>query len=360
MSEPLTFGVEEEFFVVDAAGHLSQYGGEVVEEAEEPDGELQKELTRAQAESATGICVTPGEVLAQLKSLRAKLAGAAARRGLRLLASGTAPLPEPGPPGITRGARYQRMAEHFGATAQSGATCGCHVHVAIPDREAGVRVINQVRRRLPALLALLTNSPIADGADTGYSSWRYQQWTRWPSAGPPPRFSSLDHYESLIDGWLRAGAILDRGMVYWDVRLSDNQPTVEFRVADVAAVPEHAALLAVLARGLVQTALDGEETLPELPNEVLRGQLWRASRDGAEGRVPHPVHGDLVPAPVVFDELLTHVASALKSTGDHEFAEEGLARHRADGSGAQRQRRAFADGGGARAVVDLLTVQPPS
>ncbi|SDY44015.1 carboxylate-amine ligase [Amycolatopsis xylanica] len=360
MSEPLTFGVEEEFFVVDAAGHLSERGGEVVEDADEPDGELQKELTRAQAESATAICHSPDELLDQLKSLRAKLAGAAAKRGLRLLASGTAPLPESGPPGITPGARYQRMAEHFGATAHSGATCGCHVHVAIPDKEAGVRVINQVRRRLPALLALLANSPITDGADTGYSSWRYQQWTRWPSAGPPPRFSSLDHYESLIDGWLRAGAILDRGMVYWDVRLSDKQPTIEFRVTDVAAVPEDAALLAVLARGLVQTALNDEEALPELPNEVLRGHLWRASRDGAEGRIPHPVHGDLVPAPAVFDELFTHVSDALKAAGDHEFAEEGLARHRASGGGAQRQRDAFADGTNLCAVVDLLAVPPPS
>ncbi|WP_370948916.1 glutamate--cysteine ligase [Amycolatopsis sp. cg5] len=356
MSEPLTFGVEEEFFVVDVEGHLSQLAGEVVEAADEPNGELQKELTRAQAESATDVCRSPEELLDQLKSLRAKLAGAAAERGLRLLASGTAPLPEPGPPGITPGARYQRMAEHFGATAHSGATCGCHVHVAIPDKATGIRVLNQVRRRLPSLLALLANSPIAQGADTGYSSWRYQQWTRWPSAGPPPRFSSLDHYESLIDGWLRAGAILDRGMVYWDVRLSDNQPTIEFRVADVAPVPEDAALLAVLARGLVQTALDTEEDLPELPNEVLRGHLWRASRDGSDGRLPHPVHGDLVPAPAVFDELLTHVGDALKAAGDHDFAEAGLARHRESGCGARRQRRAFGDGANAAAVVDLLTV----
>ncbi|WP_328456296.1 carboxylate-amine ligase [Amycolatopsis sp. NBC_00438] len=354
----LTFGVEEEFFVVDRRAMLSHAGDDVVDAAEAAGGnrgELQHELTRTQAEAATDICRTHSGALSQLRGLRADLAGAAAKRGLRLLPSGCAPLSEVEAPIITPTPRYEQMADHFGATARTALTCGCHVHVAIPDKETGIAVLNRVRPWLPALLTLTANSPITDGYDTGYHSWRYQQWSRWPSAGPPPKFASLDEYESVVDAWLRAGSILDRGMVYWDVRLSENQPTLEFRIADVAATPEEAVLLAVLARGLVATVLDDGAPPPDLPNEVLRAQLWRASRDGATGRCPHPRTGDLMPASAVLEDLITLTGPALDAAGDREFAEEGIARLIAGEGGADRQREAFAKRQRAEDVVDLLS-----
>jgi carboxylate-amine ligase len=353
-----TFGVEEEFFVVDRHGRLSQTGDDVVDAAEaavDSEGDLQHELTRAQAETATDVCRTHAEALRQLRRLRGDLADAAAKRGLRLLPTACPPLSETDLPTITPSPRYERMAEHFGATARTSLTCGCHVHVAIPDKETGVRVLGQVRPWLPVLLTVTANSAIADGRDTGYSSWRYQQWTRWPSAGPPPRFASLDEYESIVDGWLRAGSILDRGMIYWDVRLSEKQPTLEFRIGDVAATPEEAVLLAVLARGLVTTVLADDAPPPELPNEVLRAQLWRASRDGVTGCCPHPVTGDLVPAAAVLEDLIARTAPALEAAGDLDLARDGTARLAAEGGGADRQRRRFEKRHRGEDVVDLLT-----
>lgn len=354
----LTFGLEEEFFVVDRRGHLSQAGDDVVDAAEaavDVQGELQHELNLSQAEAATGVCRTHSEALRQVGGLRADLTKAARARGYRLLPAGVPPLAEADLPRITPNPRYQRMAEHFGATAWRSLTCGCHVHVAIPDKESGIRVLGRIRPWLPALLTITANSAISEGYDTGYASWRYHQWSRWPSAGPPPRFASLDEYESIVDGWLRAGAILDRGMIYWDVRLSEKQPTLEFRIADVAATPEEAVLLGVLARGLVATALADDAPPPELSNEVLRAQLWRASREGVTGCCPHPRTGDLQPAKAVLDELVTVTASALEAAGDLDFAREGTARLAAEGGGADRQRRAFAAKERPEAVVDLLT-----
>jgi carboxylate-amine ligase len=358
MNDVLTFGVEEEFFVVDRRGRLSQAGDDVVDAAEaavDIQGEVQHELTRSQAEAATDICRTHAEALRQLRGLRGDLADAANRRGYRLLPSACPPLSEEDLPVITPNPRYERMAEHFGATAKTSLTCGCHVHVAIPDKETGVQVLNRVRPWLPALLTVTANSAIADGFDTGYGSWRYQQWTRWPSAGPPPHFASLDEYESIVDAWLRAGSILDRGMIYWDVRLSEKQPTLEFRIGDVAATPEEAVLLAVLARALVATVLDDGARTPELPNEVLRAHLWRASREGVMGCCPHPRTGDLVPTGVVLDDLIELTAPALEAAGDLEFAREGKERLVTDGGGADRQRQAFAKRQRGQDVVDLLT-----
>ena len=354
----LTFGIEEEFFVVDRRGHLSQAGDDVVDAAEaagQGEGELQHELNLSQAETATGICRTHAEALRQLSGLRRDLSQASRARGYRLLPAGAPPVSQVDPPRITPNPRYQRMAEHFGATAWTSLTCGCHVHVAIPDKESGIRVLGSVRPWLPALLTITANSAIADGYDTGYASWRYHQWSRWPSAGPPPRFASLDEYESIVDGWLRSGAILDRGMIYWDVRLSEKQPTLEFRISDVAATPVEAVLLGVLARGLVATALAENAPPPELSNEVLRGRLWRASREGVTGCCPHPLTGDLVPAKAVLDDLVELTRPALEAAGDLDFAQDGIARLTAEGGGADRQRRAFAEKNRAEAVVDLLT-----
>lgn len=357
----LTFGVEEEFLLVDENGQLSRGGPSVVATAHDDEGEVQQELTTCQVESATGVCRTPEEVLAQLTRLRDELAATAALRGLRLMPSGTPLLPEVDPPGITPDPRYQRMATHFGATVKTVTTCGCHVHVAIPDGETGIQVSNRLRAWLPVLLTLTANSPFDAGMDTGYCSWRYQRWSQWPSAGPTPFFDSLDQYEETIDTLLRSGAILDRGMVYWHVRLSDNQPTLEFRINDVAATAREAALLAVIVRGLVATALDdiaAGHRPTELSGEALRANLWRAARDGLPGECLHPLTGRLTPLHVQLKHLLEYITPALRSgAGDLDFATEGLAGLCASGGGAERQRAAYEKRQHMADVFDLLAVR---
>jgi carboxylate-amine ligase len=352
-------GVEEEFLLVREDGRLSRFGPEVVDGTvddhggPEGHGGVEQELKRCQVEGVSDICRTPEQVLEQLTALRAGLAASAARRGLRLLPSASPIMPESEEQEITPNSRYLRMSEWFGATARSLATCGCHVHIGIPDRETGVAVINRVRPWLPVLLALTVNSPF-NGTDTGYASWRYQEWSRWPSAGPPPLFSGLDEYETTVDAMLRAGALMDRAMIYWDVRLSDRHPTVEFRIADVAAVPEDAALLATLIRGLVAHALDNRGPAPTLPQAVLRANLWRASREGVTGSTLHPVTGRLVPVQSQVDDLVEQLGPLLGD--DLEFVKAGIGRVREHGTGAGRQRAAYQRRGELSDVVDALVV----
>ena len=350
-AEQLTMGVEEEFLLVRADGELSRYGPEVADATTGEHGDLEAELKRCQVEAVSGICHTPAEVLEQLTNLRGELAEVAGRRGLRLLPSGCPIVPETKPQEITPKPRYLRMAEWFGATVRSVATCGCHVHIGISDRETGVRVSNQVRPWLPVLLTLTANSPF-DGTDTGYASWRYQEWSRWPSAGPPPLFAGLDEYESTVDGMLRCGALMDRAMIYWDIRLSEHQPTLEFRISDVAVTARHAALLATLVRGLVAHALDTTTPPPKLPQAVLRANLWRASREGLSGSALHPATGELTPVQSQLDDLVELLTPVLGA--DLEFVKAGIADVREHGTGAARQRTAYQRRGELKDVVDAL------
>ena len=70
--------------------------------------------------------------------------------------------------------------------------CGLHVHVGVGSREEGVAVLDRLRVWLPALLALSGNSPFWYGRESGFSSYRYQAWVRWPTSGPTEVFGSVE------------------------------------------------------------------------------------------------------------------------------------------------------------------------
>lgn len=244
-----TVGVEEEFLLVDPdTGEPVARNEAVAQHAKAHGVELQLELTSCQVETATEVADTCEEVRAQLTRLRRIAADAAEAAGARLLAVGLPPtVPHEFP--ITDKKRYRRIAERFGMIAHEQGICGCHVHVAVPDRDAAIAVSNRIRPWLPLLLAVTANSAIYRNTDTGHASWRSVLWQRWPSAGPPPQFESADEYDAVVRMFLDTGAMLDDGMVYWDVRPSANFPTVEVRVADVPATVAESVLLAALVRG---------------------------------------------------------------------------------------------------------------
>lgn len=221
--------------------------------------------------------------------------------------------------------------------------CGCHVHVQVPDRAAAVGVSNWLRPWLPSLLALSANSAVYRGADSGYASWRSVLWRRWPVAGPPPFFPSPDDYDRTVRMLIDSEVILDQKMVYWDVRPSENFPTIEVRVADVPATVAETVLLATLVRAAVMTALEAPADEPgRLPPAALRAAYWKAAHDGLAGRALDLVHGHgAVPAREQLGALVQRVRPALESLGEYDRVAGELDRVAAQGNGAMRQLRAW-------------------
>jgi glutamate---cysteine ligase / carboxylate-amine ligase len=343
-----TVGVEEEFLLVDAAtGEPVARNEAVARNAEARGVDLQLELTTCQVETATEVTHTSDELRAELTRLRRVAAEAAEAEGARLLAVGLPPtLPHEFP--ITDNARYRRIAEQFGMIAHEQGICGCHVHVAVPDRESAIVVGNRLRPWLPLLLALTANSAIYRNSDTGYASWRSILWQRWPSAGPPPHFSSADEYDATVRMLLDGGAMLDDGQVYWDVRPSADFPTVEVRVADVPATVAETVLFAAVVRGAVTTVLDDErrgEPLAPLTPQALRAAYWKAARYGLDGEAIDLTDSH-APVPVVdlLDGLVERIRPALERVGDYDLVRSELSRIAQQGNGAMRQRRAWQRG----------------
>ena len=157
-------------------------------------------------------------------------------------------------PTATENERYARMIEMFGIIARQQLTCGQHIHVSINSPDEGVAALDRIRGWLPLLTAISANSPYWQGQDTGYASYRSIAWGQWPTAGPTETFGNVTGYHQAIKGLLETGAAMDDGMIYFDARLSASYPTLEIRVPDVCTDVGDSALIAALARGLVDTA----------------------------------------------------------------------------------------------------------
>jgi carboxylate-amine ligase len=354
----LTVGVEEEFVLVEAStGHLANRANEVLAGADRFQVDLQEEIAQYQVESASGICTDMGVLREELATARRALIERAARHDARLAATGTPVLGLTMPTPLTNSPRYHRMAQEMGALTNDLAICGCHVHVGLPDDEMKIFVSNHMRPWLPALLALGANSPYWLDGDTGYASWRYVVWNRWPTSGAPPHFDNATEYHTAREEIIASGAAIDAGMLYWDVRLSAHHPTLELRVSDVAPTVEEAVLMAALVRGIAATALSSGTAPVPIPPHLLKVALWRAARDGLEGFGLDPVTGAPTPMATIVASLLRWIRPALEFAGDYQMVSDGIDRLLLDGTGAARQRRAFARRGRLDDVVGLLVAQ---
>ncbi len=253
------FGVEEEFLLVDPVTRAAvPRASAVLRRARTRLGDrIGGEITELQIETKTAPCGSAAELLSQLVEARTVVGAAAEAEGLRLVATATPVLGEVVPPPIVSGPRPARGMATFRGLHDEQSICAVHVHVELPDRERAVMVSNHLRPYLPALIALTANSPYWAGRDTGYASWRTIAWQRWPVAGPPPYFTSAAHYDQVIATLQSAGALVDVGTIFWDIRPSAHQPTLEIRVADIPITAEESALLGALVRALVVSRLRG-------------------------------------------------------------------------------------------------------
>jgi carboxylate-amine ligase len=363
-----TVGVEEELLLVDprsgvtrsvAIRILKKTGGAPVDPlAGHLGGSIAHEVQQQMIETNTAPHADLRELAADIRQCRDRAVAAARSAGVRVIASGSSPLKAE--PRLFRDPRYERIADVFGTTASEQLTCACHVHVAVDSDDEGVAVIDRIRCWLPVIIALSANSPFWHGRDSHYASFRSQAMLRWPTAGPTDIFGSAESYHATVAAMLDSGVMVDKGMVYFDARLSHHVPTVEIRVADVCPDAAHTVLIAALVRGLVETAARSwreGQAAPPVPAAMLRLASWQAGRYGVTGNLLAPFTLMPRPAADVIGDLLEYVRPALVETGDEHLVEAGIAAVLARGNGAVRQRAVFARTGSLPDVVaDLARV----
>jgi len=358
-----TFGIEEEFQFLDPLTLCPVDVGARVFASLSATADwgpvTHREFLASQIEHASAVFERSDDARAALTGFRRALAGHAAELGVVVASVGTPPDTTPFP-SITDTERYQRIVHTMDAVIADHQVSGLHVHVGIPDREAGVVVLNAVRPWLPLLTAIASNSPLWRGLDTGHDSWRTVLLRRWTTSGCPPAFVDAADYDRRIARLLGIGGTVDLGVIMWDVRLSEHLPTIEFRMADAQLDARTTLFIAVLCRALVAHSLAvpnaqnvAAAASADMPSELLSAALLHSAHYGMRNEVFDPLVGALVPAHECLRRLLRLLEPELVQLHDLELATEAVARLAVDGTGAQLQRAAF-DRGGLPALRRLL------
>src|SRR5690625_7696447 len=255
-----------------------------VGEATSTGHQLTTEFKQEQLEVVSPPQYTLVEQLEAIRTGRALAEAAAAVSGGRVAAIPTDP--GTGSPRRTPGPRNHKITQRFGITASEQLTNGFHIHVAIDSWQEGIIALDRIRIWLPLLLALSSNSPFWNGIETGFASYRYQACPRWPTTGPTEIFETAAAYRATRQAVLDTNVPLDAGMLYFDARLSEHQPTLEVRVADVCLKAEHAVVIAALARALVETSVrKGDQQAPRVSSNFLRQWTWQACLSGEESEL---------------------------------------------------------------------------
>ena len=281
-----SFGMEEEYFLFDAKTRHSVRRANkrfLLRAQKQLGGHVMTEMLQSQIEVATPPCSSPQEARTHLAHYRRGLGKLAAEYGLGLAAMGTFPLAYWPEQVMTRKARYGAIMDDLQMIGYRNMLCGMHVHVAVPDVDTRIDLIMRLTAYLPLLLALTTSSPFWQGHLTGLVGYRLAAYDELPRTGLPELFRTNDDYREFVAALKWAKIIPDESYIWWAIRPSLNNPTIELRVADSCTRLDDGVAVAALFRCLVR-ALDRDRALnagfDRVGRAITQENKWHAQRYG--------------------------------------------------------------------------------
>jgi carboxylate-amine ligase len=349
-STDFTIGLEEEFALVDPQTLDLRDRFEELYAACQEDAVLAEsaagELIASEIEIRSGRGETFAQAMELQRERRARLFALAERMGLALAATGTHPWADYLEQRIIDTPHYNLLREQLQWVAQRNNTWSMHVHVGVRGADRAIAVCDHLRGLLPALLAASANSPFLDNRDTGLHSVRTEIFTRvFPRCGVHEPFGSFDEYADFTDTLVRTNTIVESTQLWWSVRPHHNFGTVELRICDAQSRGEESfALAALIAACIAQSALDHDDGRLPAPmrQREIEENLWRAIRHGMDGRLIDFERGEEIETRAALERLVAWAAPASEALG--------VELRLPDANGAQRQRRALAEGATIEAV----------
>jgi glutamate---cysteine ligase / carboxylate-amine ligase len=343
-STDFTVGLEEEFAILDPRTLSLDQRFEELRAAAQDDPVLAEsvagELIKSEIEIRSGRGENFADAVAKQREARSRLFALAARYDALLGTTGTHPWSPWQEQEIIDTEHYRGVQEALQYVAWRNNTFSVHVHVGVNGAERAIRVCDRLRVVMPELLAISANSPFLDGRHSGLHSARTQIFTKsFPRCGIPDAFGSWQAYADYIDFLVRTHSIIEFTQVWWSVRPHHSYGTVEMRICDAQSRGDDSTALAALITSCVaQAALDHDEGVPfdDPPRRMIEENVWRAIRYGLDGKLIDLDRAEEYPAAAALDRLLAWTAPARGVLG----IDPGPP----DENGAQRQKRALAEG----------------
>ena len=361
MAHRFTIGVEEEFQIIDPATcELRSHVMQLVSAASPAIADQVKhEMHQSIVETGTNICENVGELHNEMLRTRGELVAAAERAGLQVAAAGTHPFSSWIDQVISPGERYQHIVEELQQLARSLLIFGMHIHVAMPDKQTTIDMMNMVRYFVPHLLALSTSSPFWMGRNTGLKSFRTTVFRRFPRTGIPEQFESWSAYENFVNLLVKLNCIDTGKKIWWDVRPHPTFGTLEFRMCDVTTKVEEAVAIAALTQALVvklHRLYKNNQSWRLYRRALIEENKWRAARYGVEGKLIDLGKEEEVPMRALIPELLELVDDVVDDLGSRP-AVNYVNTIMKEGTSAERQMRVYEQTNDLKAVVRHIVAE---
>jgi len=367
MPFPYRFGLEEEYFLVDAEtkGVAREMPEAFLKDAKEATGgRVKGEFLQSQIEAATVPHTKVDEARAELRFLRQTVAAIAAKHGLAIFAAGTHPTALWTKSQQTAAERYDVVMDDLQMIGQRNMLCGLHVHVELPDADERVDVMTRILPYLPLFVALATSSPFWQTRATGLKGYRLAAYDELPRTGVPELFRRREDYEAYVAALVKAGVMEDSSYVWWALRPSLKHPTLELRAPDSCTRVDDAVAIAALYRAIARHLTRNpwlNWDLTAVDRAIVVENKWRAQRYGVRGTFVD-IAGN---GAISVGEMLDHVIGQVKEDADALGCLEEVMHCRAivgDGTSADTQLAVFAEAKGRtddrrqalRAVTDWI------
>ncbi len=368
MKDPsFTIGIEEEYLLIDpdTRNLIAEAPPTMMSECEALlEGQVTPEFLQCQIEIGTRVCESLDGARDDLSRLRRTVSKVARNHGLEIIAASTHPFAVWGEQKRTEKERYAIIAQDLQEVVRRLMISGMHIHVGIEEEDLRVDLMGQVAYVLPHLLALSTSSPFWQGHHTGLKSYRIAVWNELPRTGLPEYFESFAEFERHVDVMVQAGLIEEGSKIWWDIRPSVKFPTLEMRISDICTRLDDTICIAALYRcwlRMLYRLRRDNQRWRKYSNMLVNENRWRAQRYGIDQGLVDFGRGEIVPYPVLLEEMLVLTREDAQFFGcvaEVEHARAILER----GTSAHWQVKTYEDAmaGGAskdealKAVVDML------
>jgi glutamate---cysteine ligase / carboxylate-amine ligase len=286
MAGAFTFGIEEEYFLVDAeTKSLVRKMPQAFLQAAKiaANGRISPEFLQPQIEVISSPHHNMADARAELRELRQTIAEVAGEHGLAILAAGTHPTGTWRSARQTEKARYDNVMHDLQMIGQRDLLCGVHVHVELPDPDDRIDLMYRMLPYVPLFLALSTSSPFWQSRCTGLKGYRLAAYDELPRTGVPELFRTREEFDAYVAALVRAGVIEDSSYIWWAIRPSLLNPTLELRAPDSCTLVEDSIALAALYRTLVRHLYLNRwrnSDLDAVGRAIIVENKWQAQRHG--------------------------------------------------------------------------------
>ena len=243
---------------------------------------LAREFLGSMVEINTPVFTEHEELIAFLKNIITSLNAIAKKRDLCIQTSGSFAQKSSNIK-ININERYKKLYDEHKILLDDFSICGTHIHIGFENSEKALKAYNYSLYYLPLFVALSASSVFYDGIDTGIHSYRTKIFDRLPKASVPEYFDSFDDMSDLYNLLYKTDVINSTKDIWWDLRIQTSFKSLEFRICD--AINDFDRLEVILTLLKVICQLSQSEELIKMPNQVLKQNMWSATRYSMSGNM---------------------------------------------------------------------------